>query len=257
EKCHYLLSGAATEKDLARAVAAFLGFAGLMGLSVVLYRFFTDGPGAALTVAGYALAGLLLGLEYSGKPLRLGYHGLGEVVIGVMFGPLNMMGVAAAMTGAAFRPDLFIFSLGVGSMVTNILYVHSVMEFQADRRLGKYTFAHLLGGKKLQTAFIGIFAGLPFICLLADILFYGWTPFYLLTLATLPMSVCLVKSTWRFINDPNCKDTPRWWMGPMGDWDSYVKTGMDWFLFRWLMARNIDTFFCLIVNLVFLVGLFI
>lgn len=255
EKCHYILSGQATDKDLAKAVAAFLGFAGLMGLAVVLYRFFTDGLMPALAVVLYALAGLIVGLQYSGRPLRLGYHGLGEVVIGVMFGPLNMMGVSAAMTGAAFRPDLFILSIGVGSMVTNIVYVHSVMESDADRRLGKFTFAHLLGTKKMQTFFIGIFAILPFLCLLTNILFYGWSPLYLLTLATLPMSVCLIESTWKFINDLPRNETPRWWMGPMGDWDSYVKAGMDWFLFRWLLARNIDTFFCLVVILVFIATL--
>ena len=36
-----------------------------------------------------------------------------------------------------------------------------------------------------------------------------------------------------------------------------VKAGIDWFLFRWLMARNIDTFFCLIVIVVYVIGLFV
>jgi 1,4-dihydroxy-2-naphthoate octaprenyltransferase len=36
-------------------------------------------------------------------------------------------------------------------------------------------------------------------------------------------------------------------MGPMGDWEKYKAAGMDWFLFRWLLARNICTFFCLIL----------
>jgi 1,4-dihydroxy-2-naphthoate octaprenyltransferase len=42
-------------------------------------------------------------------------------------------------------------------------------------------------------------------------------------------------------------------MGPMGDWENYKKAGLVWFLFRWLMARNLVTFFCLflvIVNIV-------
>ena len=247
EKCHYMLSGEATDKDLVRAVAAFLGFAGAMGLTVLLYQYFANGLQAALAVALYALGGLLTGLQYSGAPLRLAYHGLGEVVIGLLFGPLNIMGVSAAMTGCAFRPDLFIFSIGIGCLVTNIVYVHSMMEFSADRQLGKFTFAHLLKGKKRQTAFIAIFAFIPFITLLVNILAFGWSPFFLLTLVTLPMSICLVNSTWKFINGLPRNDTPKWWMGPMGDWDSYVKAGLDWFLFRWLLARNIDSFYCLVV----------
>ena len=40
---------------------------------------------------------------------------------------------------------------------------------------------------------------------------------------------------------------PRWFMGPMGNFDKYRQAGIDWFLIRWLLARNIVTFFCLII----------
>ncbi|MDD6151815.1 MAG: prenyltransferase [Bacteroidales bacterium] len=250
EKCAYILSGEATEKDLRRAVILFLGFAGLMGLGVVAGQFFMNGPGAATAVAAYALGGLILGIEYSGAPLRLGYHGLGEVVIGLIFGPLNILGTAAAMTGTAFRADLLLFSLGVGCLVTNIVYVHSVMETGADRRLGKFTFAHLLRSNTSRTAAVALLALLPFVFLAADILFFDWSPWFLLTLATVPMSLSLVLSTWKFVNGKPRKDIPRWWMGPMGDWKAAVDAGLDWFLFRWLLARNIDTFFCLTVIIV-------
>ena len=76
----------------------------------------------------------------------------------------------------------------------------------------------------------------------------------MLTLVSLPLSVCFLSSTWRFINNLPCDDTPRWWMGPMGNWNEYVKAGVDWFLFRWLMARNINTFFCLVVIIVFIIN---
>lgn len=254
EKCHYLQSGAASEKDLLKAVAAFLAFAGLMGLATVMVQYCRGGLASALPVSLYAVAGLLLGTQYSGRPLHLSYHGLGELVIGTIFGPLNMMGVYAAMTGSAFSADLFVFSIGIGCLVTNIVYVHSVMETEADRRLGKFTFAHLLGGKKAQVAAIAVFAILPYVCLLTVIRFFGWSPWLLLTFAVLPMSVCLIDSTWRFVSNLPRNDTPRWWMGPMGDWNAYVDAGIDWFLFRWLMARNIDTFFCFIVIIVTVVS---
>jgi len=257
EKCHYIQSGAATEKDLLKAVCAFLGFAGLMGLIVFVVQLLVNGWMAAVAVAMYAVIGLILGLQYSGKPLQLGYHGLGELVIGLMFGPLNMLGVYAAMTGNMFSPSMAIFSIGVGCMVTNIVYVHSVMETTADEKLGKYTFAHLLGSRKAQVAAIGVFAAIPFICLIVNITVFGWSPLYLATLVTVPMSVFLVISTYRFVNGIEQDDKPRWWMGPMGDWDSYVKVGMDWFLIRWLLARNIDTFFCLIAIVVFIITRFI
>lgn len=257
EKCHYLQSGEEMEKDLVKAIACFLGFAGLMGLTVFVVQLFKGGLSAALPVAVYAVLGLIVGLEYSGKPLQLGYHGLGELVIGVMFGPLNMLGVYAAMTGDFFRPDFFLFSLAIGCMVTNIVYVHSVMETAADRQLGKYTFAHLLGSHRAQITAIGVLATLPFVFLLANILFFGWTPWYLLSMVTIPMSVFLIVSTSRFVRGIPQDDKPRWWMGPMGDWDNYVKYGLDWFLIRWLLARNIVTFFCLVIIIVKIISLFV
>lgn len=257
DKCTYITSGAATVEQLRNAVIVFLGFAGLMGLITLGVQWAVNGTAAALAVAGYAVAGLILGTQYSGKPLQLGYHGLGELVIGLMFGPLSMMGVQAAMTGTAFSPDMFLLGIGVGCMVTNIVYVHSVMETGADEKLGKFTFAHLLKNKQARVAAIAVFAIIPFICLLENIVYFGWSPWFLATLLTAPMSVYLVISTYRFVNNIPQDDSPKWWMGPMGDWDNYVKAGMDWFLIRWLLARNIDTFFCLIVIIVYVIGLFV
>lgn len=257
EKCLYIQNGQASLEDLRKAVCVFLSFAGIMGLIVVIGQFMVNGLQAALAVILYAVAGLILGVQYSGKPLQLGYHGLGELVIGLMFGPLNMLGVYAGMTGKIFSPDMFLFSIAVGCLVTNIVYVHSVMETSADEKLGKYTFAHLLGSHKAQITAIAIFAIVPFICMLANIVFYGWTPWFMLTAVTIPMSIFLIVSTYRFVESIPQDDKPRWWMGPMGDWENYVKGGMDWFLIRWLLARNIDTYFCLIVIVVYVISLFV
>lgn len=261
EKCHYLLREGdaatgerkATISQLGWAVVAFLGFAALMGGITFVAQWLIHGWQAAIGIVIYAVAGLIVGINYSGKPLELGYHGLGELVIGLMFGPLNMMGVQAALTGAPFTWQMLCISIGIGCMVTNIVYVHSVMEVDADAELGKMTFARLLKSKKAMIIFIGIFAIVPFVMLALGIGLGWWSPWYLLTIATLPMSIFLIHSTRLFAYGLPRNDTPRWWMGPMGDWDGYKKAGMDWFLFRWLLARNICTFFCLILMVVHIV----
>lgn len=261
EKCHYLLREGdaatgerkATISQLGWAVVAFLGFAALMGGITFVAQWLIHGWQAAIGIVIYAVAGLIVGINYSGKPLELGYHGLGELVIGLMFGPLNMMGVQAALTGAPFTWQMLCISIGIGCMVTNIVYVHSVMEVDADADLGKMTFARLLKSKKAMIIFIGIFAIVPFVMLALGIGLGWWSPWYLLTIATLPMSIFLIHSTRLFAYGLPRNDTPRWWMGPMGDWEGYKQAGMDWFLFRWLLARNICTFFCLILMVVHIV----
>ena len=264
EKCHYLdrsaeskngevESGKATLHQLGWAIVGFLGFAALMGGIAFVAQWLLHGWQAAMGIVIYALLGLFVGINYSGKPLELGYHGLGELVIGLMFGPLNMLGVQAALTGAPFSWQMLCMSIGIGCMVTNIVYVHSVMEVNADAELGKMTFARLLKNKAAMIIFIGFFAIMPFVMLGLGIALGWWSPWYLLTIATLPMSIFLIYSTRLFAYGLPRNDTPRWWMGPMGDWEGYKKAGIDWFLFRWLLARNICTFFCLILMMVHIV----
>lgn len=256
EKCHYLGEGKATVSQLGWAIVGFLGFAALMGGIAFAALWILHGWLAAMGIIIYAVLGLIVGINYSGKPLELGFHGLGELVIGLMFGPLLMLGVQAALTGTLFSWPMLCMSVAIGCMVTNIVYVHSVMEVNADAELGKMTFARLLNNKAAMITFIAFFAIMPFMMLGLGIAMGWWSPWYLLTLVTLPMSVFLIHSTRLFAYGLPRNDTPRWWMGPMGDWDNYVKAGIDWFLFRWLLARNICTFFCLVLMIIHIVLLF-
>ena len=268
----------ATLSELGWAIVGFLAFAAAMGGIVLVAQWLLHGWQATMGMVIYAILGLIIGINYSGKPLELGYHGLGELVIGMMFGPLLMLGVQAALTGNPFTWEMLCMSVGIGCMVTNIVYVHSVMEVNADAELGKMTFARLLfeaksigtpqshsdsspinkgakRGERLMVIFIGVFAMMPFVMLGLGIAMGWWGAWYLLTLATLPMSVYLIHSTRLFAYGLPREDTPHWWMGPMGNWEGYKKVGIDWFLYRWLLARNICTFFCLILMIVCCVSL--
>ena len=265
EKCHYLKREGneestkesekkATVSQLGWAIVGFLSFAAMMGGITFVAQWVLHGWQAAMGIIIYAVLGLFVGINYSGKPLELGFHGFGELVIGLMFGPLNMLGVQAALTGTPFSWQMLCMSIGIGCMVTNIVYVHSVMEVHADAELGKMTFARLLSenrkteiGNRLMIMFIGVFAIVPFIALVLGIVLGWWSAWYLITLITLPMSIFLIHSTRLFTYGLPRNDTPRWWMGPMGEWEKYKQAGIDWFLFRWLLARNICTFFCLVL----------
>lgn len=250
DKCCYIRSGETTLHALGWAVMYFLCFAASMGLITFLTQGLLHGWQATIGIILYAILGLLIGISYSGKPLELGYHGLGELVIGIMFGPLNMLGTQAAITGNIFSWQMLCMGIAVGCLVINIVYVHSVMEVNADTELEKMTFARLLHKPELMLFFIAFFALMPFVILSIGIILNWWSKWYLLTLLTLPVSIYLIYSTHHFIYNILCISNPRWWMGPMGNWNDYVKAGIDWFLIRWLLARNICTFFCLILIIV-------
>lgn len=241
EKCHYIESGEATPKELLMAMCAFLAVAGVAGGVVWWFR---GWPVAVLT-----LAGLLLGISYSGKPLELGYHGLGELVIGVMFGPLLMIGMQFAACGV-FDDKIVWVSAAVGLLVTNIVYSHAVLDLKADTQAGKMTFARLLRTRGAMLSFSGLFNLMPFAILIVGVAVGQLHWAYLSVLPLLPMGIYLIYSLAAHLNDKTIPFEPRWWMGPMGNFELYRRHNMDWFLIRWLVARNLVTFFCLVLAVV-------
>lgn len=244
-KYPYLTSGEATHSQLLKVTSIFLFTALIMGAIVIITRDWK--------IIWWIIAGLIIGISYSGGPLKLGYSGLGELVIFLMFGPLLMTGVYYAITGIL---DWKIVSLSIatGLLVTNIVYSHSVLDSAPDKKMGKKTMAHLMGSEKGQIAFSALLNTLPYLIVIAGVVLGKMHPAYLAILLVLPISLWLVGSLNDFVNKRDVPIEPKKWMGPMGDFERFKKAGIDWFMLRWLTARNIVMFFCtllIVVNLIF------
>lgn len=245
-KYPYLTSGEATPKQLLKVSFLYLAFAALMGAVVIFVR--------GWDIVWWALAGLVIGISYSGGPLKLGFRGLGELVIFIMFGPLMMTGIYYAVTGH-LTWMIAILSVAVGMLVTNIVYSHSVLDSVPDKKMGKKTMAHIMGSKRGQIAFSAFLNVTPFLIVVVGVIlgYLHWA--YLAVLAVLPVALWLVKSLNDHVNDKEVLTEPKFWMGPMGDFEKYREAGIDWFLLRWLTARNIVQFYCIIICVVnFIVG---
>ena len=119
-------------------------------------------------VVPLALAGIgaVLGISYSGGPLRTGYRRLGEPVVGLLFGPLLMAGVQYTACGV-LDGQVLLVGVAVGLLVTSILYTHSMLDRHADSRMGKRTLAHLLGTPRAMIAASGLFCFAPFVLVAA------------------------------------------------------------------------------------------
>ena len=237
-KCNYLTSGATTVRHLIIASIVFCSISLICGFLIFLQR--------GMVIFYFALATGIAGISYSGGPLKFSYRGLGELQIGVMFGPLLMTGVYCAACGA-FNWPVLIVSIPVGLLVANIVYTHAIMDYEPDKQVGKMTFAVLLGKKKymLYTTFFILF--LSFGSIVAGVLSNCLQVHYLLVFFTLPMAVSLFYLVKEFIRDPQRSFSPRFWMGPMFNWDKYKTAGIEWFMIRWLLAQNLLSFFCLII----------
>lgn len=245
DKYPYLTNGSATVRQLRGCIFAFALVAVACGIVIGWQR----GWGILLIAAVAAL----LGYFYSAPPIKFCYWGMGELVTGLIFGPLLMEGVYWAVSGV---PDWHVLaiSIPIGLLVVNILYTHSMIDLEGDTASDKITLAGLLKTNRAKLTMSWLVNFLPYICITAAVCL-GWlSPAYLAVWLVLPRSVWLFWSLIQFCRKADFSkelEHPRKMLGNMGkDWGSVRKAGLDWFLIRWFTARNIVSEFCLIVIVV-------
>jgi 1,4-dihydroxy-2-naphthoate octaprenyltransferase len=248
-KTPYLLSGAATEKQLLIASCIFCGLAVLIGSVIFWFR--------GINIVYIAAITAFIGIQYSAPPLRLSYRGMGELIIGVVFGCLNMIGVAYAASGV-FSPDVILLSIPVGFLVMNIVYIHSILDYIPDKMVGKNTLAVLLGNQKAMLVLLFFILFIPFFAILVGIFWLNIIGLsYLFLFLLLPLAISLFKMMVDFVKTPDKKFTPKFWLGAMENWDGIKEAGLDWFMIRWYAARNLVSFFCVIIIVISIVSLFV
>jgi 1,4-dihydroxy-2-naphthoate octaprenyltransferase len=91
--------------------------------------------------------GILCGVGYTMPPFKWGYRGIGEIVIGLAFGPLIVIGVSFIQTQKVDFGSLFV-GIPIGLLVMVIVLVNEIPDVQADRMVGKKTWVVLFREKK-------------------------------------------------------------------------------------------------------------
>ena len=237
-KCQYIIEGKATLRQLFVVAIIFGVLACLSGGYLFYYR------GAGVLIC--AALGAILGFFYSAPPLNLSYKGFGELVVGIMFGPLLMNGVFYCATGT-LSLQLLLLSFAIGSLVTNILYVHSLMDMKTDTASNKKTLAILLPNNVLRLIALVFFAFYPYWIIFIGIIRYKMPEFLFLTFVTIPLSVFLIKLMIEYLHEEKKNYQPKFWMGKMEHWEKIKAIGIDWFMIRWFLSRNIMIHFSALV----------
>jgi len=103
------------------------------------------------TLKLWAIAPLMMfaffsSLFYVAPPVRYGYHGLGELFVGINMGPVMVLGVNWVLLGRVDWAALPV-SLPIGLMVALIMYYQNLPDMETDRAAGKHTLAVRLGKK--------------------------------------------------------------------------------------------------------------
>ena len=172
--------GLINEKGLLRVALIALGVSAVAGLALVAL-----GRPALLA---FGIVGAFSTYFYTAPPLRLAARrGLGELLVGLNFGPLMVAGTVYALTGTLSWPDFFV-GLPAGLLITAVLWINQFPDAHADEATGKINLVVVLGKERarwgylalLVTAFVAVIGGT-----LAGVLPGG----ALLALAALPIGV--------------------------------------------------------------------
>ena len=141
----------------------------------------------SLTLLWIGLAGIIVGVAYTAPPLKLVYRGLGEIAVGLGFGPIMLLGAYVVQTGElALEP--FVLSLVPGLLIALILYVNEIPDRRSDAEAGKRTLPVRLAPNTVRTGYL-VGALTAFAIILGGVVsgLFPWPT--LLALAAVPMAV--------------------------------------------------------------------
>ena len=104
----------------------------------------------------FGAAGLFSAYFYTAPPLRLvARKGLGELLIGLNFGPLMTAGTVFALTGSVAVID-FLVGLPIGLLTTAILWINEFPDASSDEATGKKHLVVVLGRSAARYGYVAL-----------------------------------------------------------------------------------------------------
>ncbi|MFQ5553408.1 MAG: prenyltransferase [Thermoplasmata archaeon] len=155
--------------------------------------------GQLLFVIGIVGAGSVY--SYVGPPLKLANRGLGEVFVGLAFGPLVVIGAYLVQT-ATVSPGVVFLSLSMGLLVGAILWINEFPDVSADVSVGKRTLMARVGPERAVNVYVGLLVAAFLMPVVASIL--RLVPLTtVLTLLAVPLAMRAIKGLRANYKDPH------------------------------------------------------
>jgi 1,4-dihydroxy-2-naphthoate polyprenyltransferase len=128
---------------------------------------------------------------YVAPPIKYGYHGLGELFVGINMGPIMVAGTYWVIAGQPSFMSLLV-SVPVGLMVALILFYQSLPDMQTDLTANKLTLAVKLGKRNSLYVLILFFVAI-YLSISALIIIKALSQFSLLYCLSLPLCIRLIR----------------------------------------------------------------
>ena len=233
-KCKYIKEGYATLSDVLKVVIIYCSIATLIGA----YLFFKTG----YPVIIFALLGAIFVLTYA----KWSSAGIGEIAVGLAFGPILFGGVYWVMM-QSLTYEIFLIGSIVVMFTIGLLYTNALLDYDGDELSHKKTLCQRFKNKNQAVAGFGIIYGMGYGILLAGVLSSHLPYIFLITFFTFPLVIELIISMLMFNTNKEIVPPKRFWHFPFENWNSIKTQDVASFRFRMYQARNIMIYTSLLI----------
>lgn len=175
-----LPEGLLKPRDVYKFAMFFFGVASVIGIFLAFER------GWAILVLG--VIGILSGYFYV---TYLSTWGVGEFFVGLSFGPFMVLG-SYFVQGQSLSLEPLVASIPVGLLITNVLWINEIPDYNADKHVGKKTLVVRLGREKAANVYAAIMIA-SYISTVLGVVAKIMPVTTLISLATLPLALKAIK----------------------------------------------------------------
>lgn len=134
----------------------------------------------------FGLAGFALGFLYTAPPVRLVHRGLGELAVGLGFGPVVVLG-SYWVQAQRWSREAALVSIPVGLLIAAVLYINEIPDRMWDAKSGKRTIITRLS-PAMSISGYGVLMAAAYLAIVAGVAAGGLPVPSLLGLLTVPMA---------------------------------------------------------------------
>lgn len=184
--------GIISEQKLLLVAICLLALATAIGIALVFLR--------DIGILIFGAIGAFSAFFYTAPPLRLSARkGLGELFVGMNFGPLMVSGTIYTLSGTVNVQD-FLVGLPIGLLTTAILWVNQFPDAPSDAATGKNHLVVVLGKRNARWGYLALL-GLAFLLILAGPI-VGILPWLaLVPLLTIPLAIYAARIVFQHYQD--------------------------------------------------------
>jgi len=184
--------GLISPKGMLKVAIATFALSAVVGIPLILK--------AGMPVLWLGLIGFLSGLFYTAPPFRFSSRkGLGELIIGLNFGPLMVAGSTLIQTGQLL-PEAFLAGIPIGLLVAAIVYINEFPDHDSDKQTGKDTLIVVLGPEKARTGYVFLVVG-AFLSIVVLALNGTFPQLTLISLLAAYFGVTSIQTLYKYYND--------------------------------------------------------